>query len=115
MVTTTTNYYMYVLACADGTLYTGYTTHLQARERAHQAGRGAKYTRPPFRHPLKMIFSVAFSTKQEAMSAEYHFKQHTRAQKEALLKQCGVKIFTPNAPHRIDITADTWKSLQERG
>ncbi|MDO4670022.1 MAG: GIY-YIG nuclease family protein [Aerococcus sp.] len=113
MAKTTHNYYMYVLACADGTLYTGYTTDLKQREQAHQSKKGAKYTKPARRHPVKMIFSVAFQTKHEALVAEYHFKQHTRKEKEALLKAHGVVDFTPQAPGRIDITSADWLEQQE--
>lgn len=42
------NYFMYVLSCADGTLYTGYTTDVEQRLRAHNAAKGAKYTRSRF-------------------------------------------------------------------
>lgn len=111
----TNQYYMYVLACSDGTLYTGYTTSLARRELAHQTGRGAKYTKPSYRRPVKMIFSVVFPTKSQAMSAEYHFKQYSRPHKEALLGRCGVRTFTIQAQERVDVDADTWERQQEEG
>ena len=76
-------HYMYVIECADGSLYTGYTPDVKARFAAHQAGTGAKYTRG--RGPLNLLAVAEFATKHEAMSAEYHFKRLTRKQKDKLL------------------------------
>lgn len=76
-------HYMYVLECADGSLYTGYTVDVQARLAAHNAGRGAKYTRSHL--PVNLLASAQFPTKHEAMQAEYRFKRLTRDEKEAVL------------------------------
>ena len=76
-------HFMYVIECADGTLYTGYTTDVAARFARHCAGTGAKYTRG--RGPLNLLASAEFETKHDAMSAEYRFKQLSRDQKDALL------------------------------
>ena len=78
-------HYMYVVKCADGTLYTGYSPDVEARVAAHNAGKGAKYTKT--RLPVELVASAAFATKHEAMSAEWHFKRLTRAQKDALLQR----------------------------
>ncbi|MBF7093981.1 GIY-YIG nuclease family protein [Streptococcus sp. HF-1907] len=71
--------YMYVVRCADDTLYTGYTTDLERRIKTHNAGKGAKYTR--VRRPVKLIYSESFASKNQAMSAEATFKRKTRKQK----------------------------------
>ena len=76
-------YYLYVLECGDGTLYTGYTPDVAARLAQHRAGTGAKYTRG--RGPLTLLASAEFPTKHDAMSAEYRFKHLTRDKKDALL------------------------------
>ena len=76
-------YYLYVLECGDGTLYTGYTPDIEARLAQHRAGTGAKYTRG--RGPLTLLASAEFPTKHDAMSAEYRFKRLTRDKKDALL------------------------------
>lgn len=76
-------HFMYVLACADGTLYTGYAVDVAQRVAAHNLGRGAKYTKA--RRPVRLVASAAFATKRAAMSAEFRFKRLTRSQKEALL------------------------------
>lgn len=73
------NHLMYVLECADGTYYTGYTNNLAKRIAVHNKGKGAKYTRA--RRPVRCIYYEAFENKHDAMSAEYHFKQLTRQQK----------------------------------
>lgn len=81
--------FVYILLCADNTLYTGWTTDLRARVRAHNAGRGAKYTRT--RLPVRLIYSESFPTKTLAMQREYAIKQLTRAQKQQLvgIDNCG--------------------------
>ena len=71
--------YMYVVECADGTLYTGYTTNVEKRIKTHNSGKGAKYTRS--RLPVKLIYQESFVSKEAAMSAESYFKQKTRQQK----------------------------------
>ena len=77
--------YMYVRKCADGSLYTGYTTDLDRRLKTHNAGKGAKYTRA--RLPVKLLYSEAFASKPEAMSAEALFKKKSREKKLAYIKE----------------------------
>jgi len=74
-----------VLECADQSLYAGYTNNVEKRVAVHNAGKGAKYTRA--RGPVKCIYQEKFKTKQEAMRAEYAFKQLTRTQKNELYKE----------------------------
>lgn len=76
-------HYMYVLECGDGSLYTGYTTDVDARVAAHQAGTGAKYTKT--HAPVRLVAQARFYSKERAMSAEARFKQLDRANKDALL------------------------------
>lgn len=81
---TTKKAYMYVLECADKTLYTGYTTDLQKRLATHNAGKGAKYTR--YRLPVSLLYYEVFDSKEAAMSAEALFKKRkTRSQKLAYI------------------------------
>ena len=75
--------YTYMLRCADGSLYTGWTNDLGRRCRAHNAGRGGRYTRT--RLPVTLVYAESHETKQAAMRREYALKQLTRAQKEALV------------------------------
>ena len=59
------DHYIYILECADGTYYTGYTTDLDRRLDAHNKGKGAKYTR--VRRPVRRLYEEVFPSKQEAM------------------------------------------------
>lgn len=74
----------YMLRCADGTLYTGWTNDLEGRLRTHNAGRGGKYTRS--RLPVELAYWEAFETKEEAMSREWHLKRMSRAEKLRLIE-----------------------------
>ncbi len=74
-------YFMYVVRCADDTLYTGYTTDVARRVAAHNAGRGAKYTRS--RLPVILVHVEVFADKHDGLSAEYRFKRLSRAEKLA--------------------------------
>lgn len=77
--------YTYMVRCADKSLYTGWTNDLKKRIAAHNAGKGAKYTKS--RLPVELVYYETFATKQEAMSREWHLKKLTRAQKEKLVKE----------------------------
>lgn len=75
--------YVYLLRCADGSLYCGWTTDPMARLKTHNAGRGAKYTRS--RLPVKLVYTEAFETRQEALSREWHIKRLSHREKELLI------------------------------
>ena len=75
--------YTYIVRCADGSLYTGWTDDLEKRVAAHNAGKGAKYTRSC--RPVTLVYHETFATPREAMSREWHLKRLTRAQKLALI------------------------------
>ena len=77
--------YAYILRCADGTLYCGWTNNLEQRLEAHNSGCGGKYTRS--RLPVELVYFEEFETKEEAMSREWHIKQLTRAQKLKLIEK----------------------------
>lgn len=82
----TVNYFVYILRCADDTLYCGYTTDIKERVKTHNGetkALGAKYTRG--RRPVTLVYSETFKTKSEAMSREMAIKQMTRPQKDKLI------------------------------
>ena len=85
-------YYIYVLYCADGSLYCGFTDNVARRFAAHQEFRGAKYTKVKSRHPLRLVYSKQFASKHEALSAECHFKHQSRQQKLVYLAEHGVNL-----------------------
>lgn len=74
--------YTYLLRCADNSLYCGWTNHLEERIAAHNAGKGAKYTKS--RRPVELCYYESFGTKEEAMKREAAIKKLTRPQKEKL-------------------------------
>ena len=76
-------HFVYIVRCADGTLYTGYARDPRARERAHNSGRGAKYTAG--RRPVRLVYQKGFRSVRKALAREYVVKQLTRAQKDALV------------------------------
>ena len=78
------NFYVYMLRCADDTLYTGYTNDVRKRLDAHNSGKGAKYTRT--RRPCKLVWACACDTKSDAMKREYEIKQLTRQEKLKLIE-----------------------------
>lgn len=78
-------YYIYMLRCSDGTLYTGYTNDLYKRLSSHNEGRGAKYTRG--RRPCKLVYYEEFDNKITAQKREYYIKNRlSRNDKEQLIK-----------------------------
>lgn len=76
--------YTYMVKCADGTLYTGWTNCLEKRLKAHNSGRNsAKYTKT--KRPVSLVYYEGFFTKEEAMQREYQIKQLTRERKLELI------------------------------
>lgn len=78
-------YFAYIMRCADGTLYTGYTDDIARREAVHNSGRGAKYTRS--RLPVKTVYHESFATRSEAMKRECAIKRLSREQKLKLISE----------------------------
>ncbi|MBQ2245836.1 MAG: GIY-YIG nuclease family protein [Selenomonadales bacterium] len=76
--------YVYMLSCADGSLYTGWTNDLAKRLENHQAGKGAKYTRG--RLPVTLAYYETYETESEARKRECAIKKLTRQQKEKLIQ-----------------------------
>ncbi len=78
-------YHIYILECADKTLYTGWTTDIQKRVITHNTSKlGAKYT--SIRRPVKLVYSESFETRSEAMKRECELKKLTRKEKQTLIK-----------------------------
>ena len=77
------NWILYILKCSDQTLYTGITNNLENRLLAHQAGKGAKYTRG--RAPLDLLHTENFHSKSSAAKREAAIKKLSRAKKLKLI------------------------------
>ena len=82
-------WYLYILRCKDGTLYTGITTDVEKRLEAHRTGRGAKYTRG--RAPLTLRYREAAPDKSSALKREFAIKRLRRPEKAALIFTYGSK------------------------
>jgi putative endonuclease len=78
-------HYVYILQCADGTLYTGYARDPSQREKAHNRGRGARYTRG--RRPVRIVYMKGFRSAGAALRREYQIKQLSRLEKRELITQ----------------------------
>lgn len=76
--------FVYILRCADGSLYTGIAKDVAARLSAHLAGRASRYTRA--RLPVRLLCSWSLATWSAALREEYRIKQLTRAEKLALVR-----------------------------
>ena len=78
------NWYVYILLCRDGTLYTGITNDIKKRMLAHEKGKGAKYTKG--RGPFKLVYKNIFNNQSMAMKEENRIKKLSKVQKLKLVK-----------------------------
>lgn len=78
-------WYLYILRCKDGTLYTGITTDTERRLEAHNSGKGAKYTRG--RGPVEMVYREVCPDHSAALKRELEIKGLTRQEKEKLIAE----------------------------
>lgn len=78
-------WWVYILRCADQTLYTGITTDLQRRTQQHNAGTGAKYTR--VRRPVELVYRERCTDRSTASKREWDIKQLSRREKLLLIEQ----------------------------
>lgn len=75
--------YTYIVKCADGTFYTGWTNNLETRVAAHNKGSGARYTRS--RLPVSLIYYESYETESQARKREYAIKRLSRQAKQELV------------------------------
>lgn len=78
------SYYIYIVRCRDGSLYTGWTNNVAARVAHHNTGKGAKYTRS--RLPVKLVYAQKCASKVDAMRTERAIKKLSRTQKMSLVR-----------------------------
>ena len=76
-------HFVYIVRCADGTLYTGYARDPRRRENVHNLGRGARYTAG--RRPVCLVYSEGYGSRGEALKREHELKRWSRAKKERLV------------------------------
>ncbi len=77
--------FVYLLRCNDNSLYCGWTSDIPKRIKAHNAGKGAKYTRAKL--PVELVYFEVYADKVEAMQREYEIKQLTKLEKEMLIDE----------------------------
>lgn len=73
------SYFVYILKCSDGSLYTGITNDLDHRLAMHKSGKGSKYVRAHL--PIELVYREEFKTKSEALKREIEIKKMSRTQK----------------------------------
>lgn len=84
------SWFVYMLRCGDGTLYTGVTDDVSRRLAAHRSGKGAKYTRG--RGPLELVYQEAVPDKSAALKREIALKRLTRQEKERLIEDTKSRV-----------------------
>ena len=77
-------WYVYILRCSDGTLYTGMTDDVARRAEVHNSCKGAKYTRG--RTPVKVVYTEECESYSAALKREYAIKQLARKQKLEMIQ-----------------------------
>ena len=88
-ITAAKPYFVYIVRCADNTLYTGVAVNVRARVKQHNSSlNGAKYTRA--RRPVNLVFSRKYDSRSSALKAEYSIKRLSRAQKKTLISNAHI-------------------------
>ena len=105
MASSSRMHYVYLLRCADNSLYVGETSNLQTREQDHNEGRGGSYTAE--RRPVRIVYAERHSSKQEALKRERQIKRWSLQKKELLgtWRRCGFIGCQPESsrPNRIHV------------
>jgi predicted GIY-YIG superfamily endonuclease/general stress protein YciG len=101
-------HFVYIVRCADGTLYTGYALDPCARAKVHNSGRGARYTAG--RLPVSLVYTEAFGSLSAALKREHQLKRWRRESKEALLGFSGIRDAARSA-----ITPEDIMAKEDRG
>ena len=83
-------FYIYIVECSDGTLYTGQTQNLEERIKNHQAGKGARYTRA--RLPVKLLWNIPVESRSLALKGEHYIKKHLGTSNKRSLANGNVEL-----------------------
>jgi len=99
-------HYVYIVRCANGSLYTGYTRDIEARIATHNEGKGGRYTRA--HRPVQLVAAWHFETKREALQIEYRIKQLPRPKKLELVQQPDILsgFEFVSAPNRLPLSTE---------
>ncbi|MDR3409837.1 MAG: GIY-YIG nuclease family protein [Formivibrio sp.] len=79
------SWFLYLIECQDGSLYTGITVNVEARFATHASGKGARYTRA--HPPLRLLVSIPYPDRSSASKAEYQIKQLSPARKREFVRR----------------------------
>ena len=82
--------HVYMLRCADGSHYVGRTDYLEGRAKAHNDGRGARYT--SMRRPVQLVYSEAYDSLEKAIARERQLKRWSHAKKRALIVRDAARL-----------------------
>ena len=96
-------HFVYIVRCADGSLYTGYARDPKSRVRVHNTGRGAKYTAA--RRPVRLVYTEQCASLSKALKREYELKQWPRRKKQALIGQRRKTVTPPFPPPLRSVTS----------
>jgi putative endonuclease len=91
-----TSWYLYMIECENGSVYTGIATDVASRFQAHACGKGAKYTRA--HKPRELLLAVRYPDRSTASRAEYQFKQLTAQQKRMWIAK-GIELADAQMEH----------------
>lgn len=86
------SHFVYMLRCADRSLYTGYTTDVKRRVAVHNSGKGAKYTRA--RLPVRLVYFKEVSSKSNGLKLEHAIKKLNKKKKEDLVRDFNLEDFS---------------------
>ena len=89
-------HFVYMVRCADGTLYTGYARDPERRTKVHNTGRGAKYTAR--RLPVSLVYWELCDSRSAALKREHEVKRLARTQKEVLAQRQPASTLSPQKP-----------------
>ena len=81
-------WYLYLIECEGGSIYTGVAIDVAARYAVHLSGKGARYTRSY--RPVRLVMSMEFADKSSALKAEYRVKRLSASEKRAFCRQHGI-------------------------
>jgi len=105
-------FFVYMVRCADGSLYTGYARDPRARAKVHNAGKGAAYTRS--RLPVSLIYSERCQSLSAALKREHQLKTWTKLRKEALVARKALIARPDQRPPRLRQSAEAFAKAEGR-
>ena len=105
-------FFIYIVRCADDTLYVGHTEDLASREQTHNDGKGAKFTAA--RRPVRMVYAEEHASISSAVARERQLKRWSCAKKEALIVDDRTTLTSVGRGRTRSTPAFTWRDLLNR-